>query len=384
MFRHPPRTKRSKQENTMELFEMKQSVARSSAKLEQLGVSLDLEGKKAKVEENNELMNAADFWEDQKKAQRIIKETNQMKALIETHASLKNALDDLNDGLAELSVSFDEDMNALIEEEFTETMKNFDSFEIQVLLSGEYDNHNAILEIHPGAGGTEAMDWASMLYRMYMRWAERKGYKITLMDYQEGEEAGMKSCSVLLEGPMAYGYLKAEAGVHRLVRISPFDSNARRHTSFASVEVMPQFEDDAEIEIDDKDLEVITMRSSGAGGQHINKTDSAVRMTHKPTGIVVFCQTQRSQLQNREACINMLKSKLLQLRIKENEARAAAVRGEVKANEWGSQIRSYVFHPYSMVKDLRTGYEVGNIQGVMDGDLDGFIDSYLRSQIKSE
>ena len=368
----------------MELFEMKQSVARSSAKLEQLGVSLDLEGKKAKVEENNELMNAADFWEDQKKAQRIIKETNQMKALIETHASLKNALDDLNDGLAELSVSFDEDMNALIEEEYTETMKNFDSFEIQVLLSGEYDNHNAILEIHPGAGGTEAMDWASMLYRMYMRWAERKGYKITLMDYQEGEEAGMKSCSVLLEGPMAYGYLKAEAGVHRLVRISPFDSNARRHTSFASVEVMPQFEDDAEIEIDDKDLEVITMRSSGAGGQHINKTDSAVRMTHKPTGIVVFCQTQRSQLQNREACINMLKSKLLQLRIKENEARAAAVRGEVKANEWGSQIRSYVFHPYSMVKDLRTGYEVGNIQGVMDGDLDGFIDSYLRSQIKSE
>ena len=384
MFRHPPRTKRSKQENTMELFEMKQSVARSSAKLEQLGVSLDLEGKKAKVEENNELMNAADFWEDQKKAQRIIKETNQMKALIETHASLKSALDDLNDGLAELSVSFDEDMNALIEEEFTETMKNFDSFEIQVLLSGEYDNHNAILEIHPGAGGTEAMDWASMLYRMYMRWAERKGYKITLMDYQEGEEAGMKSCSVLLEGPMAYGYLKAEAGVHRLVRISPFDSNARRHTSFASVEVMPQFEDDAEIEIDDKDLEVITMRSSGAGGQHINKTDSSVRMTHKPTGIVVFCQTQRSQLQNREACINMLKSKLLQLRIKENEARAAAVRGEVKANEWGSQIRSYVFHPYSMVKDLRTGYEVGNIQGVMDGDLDGFIDSYLRSQIKSE
>lgn len=327
-------------------------------------------------------MNAADFWSDQKKAQKIIRETNQMKGLLETYEGLKAGLSDLSEGIAELSSSFDPDMNEIIEEEYTDVMKKFDAFEIQVLLSGEYDNHNAILEIHPGAGGTEAMDWASMLYRMYMRWAERHGYKITLMDYQEGEEAGMKSCSVLIEGPMAYGYLKAENGVHRLVRISPFDSNARRHTSFASVEVMPQFEDDVEIEIDDKDLEVITMRSSGAGGQHINKTDSAVRMTHKPTGIVVFCQTQRSQLQNREACLNMLKSKLLQLKIRENEERAAAVRGEVKANEWGSQIRSYVFHPYSMVKDLRTSFETGNIQAVMDGDLDGFIDSYLRSQIQ--
>ena len=221
-----------------------------------------------------------------------------------------------------------------------------------------------------------------MLYRMYTRWAERKGYKITVLDYEEGEEAGMKSCSVQIEGPMAYGYLKAENGVHRLVRISPFDANARRHTSFASVEVMPEFEDDLDIEIDEKDLEVITMRSSGAGGQHINKTDSAVRMTHKPTGITVFCQTQRSQLQNREACMNMLKSKLLQLKIQENEKKMAEIKGEVKANEWGSQIRSYVFQPYTMVKDLRTGYNVGNIQGVMDGDLDGFIYSYLRSKIQ--
>ena len=327
-------------------------------------------------------MNAADFWNDQKRAQKIIRETNQLKGLLDTYESLSAGLSDLAEGISELSVSFDPDMNEIIEEEYTDVMKKFDAFEIQVLLSGEYDNHNAILEIHPGAGGTEAMDWASMLYRMYMRWAERHGYKITLMDYQEGEEAGMKSCSVLIEGPMAYGYLKAENGVHRLVRISPFDSNARRHTSFASVEVMPQFEDDVDIEIDDKDLDVITMRSSGAGGQHINKTDSAVRMTHKPTGIVVFCQTQRSQLQNREACLNMLKSKLLQLKIRENEERAAAVRGEVKANEWGSQIRSYVFHPYSMVKDLRTAHETGKIQAVMDGDLDGFIDSYLRSQIQ--
>ena len=329
-------------------------------------------------------MAEADFWNDQKKAQKIIRESNQLKALIETHHSLTDAFSELSEGISELSSSFDEDMNELISEEYTETMKKFEEFEIQVLLSSPYDDHNAILEIHPGAGGTEAMDWASMLYRMYMRWAERKGFKIELMDYQEGEEAGMKSCSVLIQGPMAYGYLKAESGVHRLVRISPFDSNARRHTSFASVEIMPEFEDDLEIEIDDKDLEVITMRASGAGGQHINKTDSAVRMTHIPSGITVFCQSQRSQIQNREACLNMLKSKLLQLKIRENEERAAAVRGEVKANEWGSQIRSYVFAPYTMVKDLRTGYEAGNVQAIMDGEIDGFIDSYLRSMIKAD
>ena len=329
-------------------------------------------------------MAEADFLNDQKKAQKIIRESNQSKALIETHHSLTDSFAELGEGISELSSSFDEDMNELISEEYVETMKKFEEFEIQVLLSGPYDDHNAILEIHPGAGGTEAMDWAAMLYRMYMRWAERKGFKIELMDYQEGEEAGMKSCSVLIQGPMAYGYLKAESGVHRLVRISPFDSNARRHTSFASVEIMPEFEDDLEIEIDDKDLEVITMRASGAGGQHINKTDSAVRMTHIPSGITVFCQSQRSQIQNREACLNMLKSKLLQLKIRENEERAAAVRGEVKANEWGSQIRSYVFAPYTMVKDLRTGYEAGNVQAIMDGEIDGFIDSYLRSMIKAD
>ena len=274
-----------------------------------LATLFDLEGKEKRLAENNALMAEADFWNDQKKAQKIIRESNQLKALIETHHSLTNAFAELSEGISELSSSFDEDMNELISEEYTETMKKFEEFEIQVLLSSPYDDHNAILEIHPGAGGTEAMDWASMLYRMYMRWAERKGFKIELMDYQEGEEAGMKSCSVLIQGPMAYGYLKAESGVHRLVRISPFDSNARRHTSFASVEIMPEFEDDLEIEIDDKDLDIITMRASGAGGQHINKTDSAVRMTHIPTGITVFCQSQRSQIQNREACLNMLKSK---------------------------------------------------------------------------
>jgi len=216
---------------------------------------------------------------------------------------------------------------------------------------------------------------------MYCRWAERRGFKVTVLDYQEGEEAGIKSCSILIEGPMAYGYLKAEKGVHRLVRISPFDAAGRRHTSFTSVDVMPQFEDDVDITIDPQDLDIITMRASGAGGQHINKTDSAVRMTHKPTGIVVTCQTERSQIQNRERCMNMLKSKLYQLRIEEQEKKLSAIKGEQKAIEWGSQIRSYVFCPYTMVKDLRTGYEVGNIQSVMDGDLDGFIFTYLRSQI---
>ena len=342
----------------------------------------DLAGKQEKIRENEEKMNAADFWNDQKKAQVLIRETNGLRSLVDKYGQLKEALAGLDESLDELKESFDPDLKDLVEEEYAETMEKFESYEIDVLLSGPYDSHAAILEIHPGAGGTEAMDWASMLYRMYGRWAERKGYKMTVLNYLDGEEAGLKSCSVLVEGPMAYGYLKAENGVHRLVRISPFDSNARRHTSFASVEVMPQFEDDIEIEIDEKDLEVITMRSSGAGGQHINKTDSAVRMTHKPTGITVFCQTQRSQLQNRESCMNMLKSKLLQLKIEEQAKKMADIKGEVKANEWGSQIRSYVFCPYTMVKDLRTGYEVGNIQSVMDGDLDGFIYSYLRSQIQ--
>lgn len=342
----------------------------------------DLASKKEKIAENEKVMNEPGFWDDQKKAQALIRSTNSMRSLLENYEALKKELNDLNDSVNELSATFDDELAEMVNEEYSEVQKKFDDFEIQVLLSGPYDDHNAILEIHPGAGGTEAMDWAGMLYRMYTRYAERKGYKVTVLDYQEGEEAGMKSCSIKIEGPMAYGYLKSESGVHRLVRISPFDANARRHTSFASVEVMPEFEDDMEITIDDKDIDVITMRSSGAGGQHINKTDSAVRITHKPTGIVVFCQTQRSQLQNKEQCMEMLKSKLLQLKIKEQEQRAAEVRGEVKANEWGSQIRSYVFQPYTMVKDARTQHEEGNIQAVMDGDLDEFIYSYLRSRIQ--
>lgn len=342
----------------------------------------DFDQKHQQVQANEAKMAEADFWNDQKKAQSIIRETNTLKGLIDNFTKLTQQFQDLNESLDELKESLDEEWKELVEEEYKGAMQQLEEYEIQVLLSGPYDQHNAIMEIHPGAGGTEAMDWAEMLYRMYVRYAERKGYKIKVLNYLEGEEAGIKSCSILLEGPMAYGYLKAENGVHRLVRISPFDSNARRHTSFCSIEVIPQFEDDVNIEVDEKDLEVITMRASGAGGQHINKTDSAVRMTHKPTGIVVTCQTERSQIQNRERCLNMLKSKLLQRKIEENAKMMANIKGEQKANEWGSQIRSYVFCPYTMVKDLRTGYEVGNIQSVMDGDLDGFIYSYLRSEIQ--
>lgn len=314
----------------------------------------------------------------------MIKEYNANRDLLAKYSQNKNAITDFLESLDELTKNYDAELFELLNEEFPEVNNNFEQFEMQVLLSNDYDHSNAILEIHPGAGGTESQDWAAMLFRMYQRYAQKNGYGFEVLDYQDGDEAGMKSCSVLIKGDLAYGYLKGESGVHRLVRISPFDSAGRRHTSFASVEVSPEFNDEIDIVIEDKDLEIDTMRSSGAGGQHINKTDSAVRMTHKPTGITVFSQTQRSQIQNRENCMNMLKSKLLQLKIREQEERMRNIKGEVKANEWGSQIRSYVFAPYTMVKDLRTGHEVGNIQSVMDGDLDGFIDSYLRSQISGD
>ena len=337
---------------------------------------------KQKADELEEKTTQADFWADQQNSGKILREIKQLKDKIAAYESLvKKHADtwDLNElAIEEADESFTEEILA----DVAEIEKIQSQMRIEVLLSGEYDKNNAILELHPGAGGTESMDWAGMLYRMYSRWAEKKGFKITVLDFQEGEEAGVKSCSLLIEGDLAYGYLKAEKGVHRLVRISPFDSSGRRHTSFASLDVMPQFSDDIEIVIEEKDLDVITMRASGAGGQHINKTDSAVRMTHKPTGIVVSCQTERSQIQNRERCLNMLKSKLYQRMIEEQEAKLAEIRGEQKNIEWGSQIRSYVFCPYTMVKDHRTNYEMGSVQNVMDGDLDGFIFSYLKSQIK--
>lgn len=321
------------------------------------------------------------FWDNPQKAQGLIQETNALRYLVEEHQKLLNKVSSLVESSEEMKQVFDEELIGLLEEELKETMKEFDSFEMLVLLSQPYDKNNVILELHPGAGGTESQDWAQMLYRMYSRWAENKGYKVSVLDYQDGEEAGLKSCSILIEGYMAYGYLKAEKGVHRLVRISPFDSSGRRHTSFASVDIMPQFNDDIEIIIEEKDLDITTMRASGAGGQHVNTTDSAVRMVHIPTGITVTCQTERSQIKNRERCLNMLKSKLYQRMIEEQLEKVNQIKGEQKSIEWGSQIRSYVFCPYTMVKDHRTGVEVGNVQKVMDGEIDEFIFGYLKSQL---
>ena len=346
-----------------------------------MALLFDLDQKQKQIEENETRMSEENFWSDTKKAQRIIQETNSLKNIIATYQRVDKAFKMIQDNLDELKDAYDDQMLQLVEEDYLNITKTFEEFEIEVLLSQPYDKSNAILELHPGAGGTESQDWCQMLYRMYCRYAEKKGYKVTVLDYQDGDEAGIKSCSILIEGYMAYGYLKAEKGVHRLIRISPFDAGGRRHTSFASVDVMPEFNNEIEIDMSENDLEVTTMRASGAGGQHINKTDSAVRMLHKPSGIVVSCQTERSQIQNRERCLNMLKSKLYQQMIEKQQQEINAIKGEQKAIEWGSQIRSYVFCPYTMVKDLRTGYETADVDGVMDGDLDAFIFSYLKSQI---
>jgi peptide chain release factor 2 len=342
----------------------------------------DLDQKLKKIEELDAQSLEPDFWSDQKKAQQTIRTRNSLKDITDSYESLHTSLLSLNETADELKAGFDEELMELAEEEYKEVEPLLDQFEIKVLLSHEYDQSNAILEIHPGAGGTESCDWASMLYRMYTRYAEKKGYKVTVLDYQPGDEAGLKSATLLVEGDKAYGYLKGEKGVHRLVRISPFDAGARRHTSFASLDVMPQFNDEIEIEIKPEDLIIETKRASGAGGQHINKTDSAIRMVHKPTGIVATCQSGRSQIQNREEALRILKSRLYQLEIEEQEKKIAALKGEMKANEWGSQIRSYVMHPYSLVKDVRTGVETSQVQNVMDGDLDDFIFAYLKSQVQ--
>lgn len=342
----------------------------------------DLASKEEEIKKLDEQMLAPDFWNDQRGAQSVIRRRNSIKDIIDSYNALYDELASLDETADELKTNFDEELMMMAEEEYAQTAKKFEDFEVKVLLSHEYDNSNAILEIHPGAGGTESCDWAGMLYRMYTRYAEKHGYKVSVLDYLPGEEAGIKSVTFLVEGEKAYGYLKSEKGVHRLVRISPFDSGARRHTSFASLEVMPQFNEEIEIEIKPEDLIIETKRASGAGGQHINKTDSAIRMVHKPTGIVATCQSGRSQIQNREEALRILKSRLYQREIEEQEKKIAALKGEQAANEWGSQIRNYVLHPYSLVKDVRTGYETSQVQSVLDGDLDGFIFAYLKSQIQ--
>jgi peptide chain release factor 2 len=326
-------------------------------------------------------MSHPSFWDDNEAAQKVIGEVNVLKDAVTKVTSLEGIAEDLQT-LVELIVEEkDESMLPELEEGITDLIQKVDDFELELLLSEPHDKNNAILELHPGAGGTESQDWAEMLLRMYTRWAEAKGFKVETLDYLPGEEAGVKSVTLLIKGHNAYGFLKAEKGVHRLVRISPFDSSGRRHTSFASCHVVPELDDDTEIEIRSEDLKIDTYRASGAGGQHINTTDSAVRITHVPTGIVVTCQSERSQIKNRERAMKILKGRLYEKRQEEHEAEMAKLRGEQKDIGWGSQIRSYVFHPYSMVKDHRTNEETGNIQAVMDGDLDAFINAYLRMQL---
>lgn len=369
-------------------------------------VLFDVAGLEQQLKELEDQTTNPEFWNDSANSGKILKQINNIKSKTENYKKIKENLQyilELNDlvyeeikempaGAELLKSSFlldgeqenikkDSDLYAEIKEvlEETESLENnIEKLEISTLLSGKYDSNNAILTIHPGAGGTEAQDWAEMLYRMYTRWASQNGYDIKELDYLDGEEAGIKSVTFLVSGEYAYGYLKGEMGVHRLVRISPFDAGGRRHTSFASLEVLPEIAEDIEIDINPDDLRVDTYRSSGAGGQHINKTSSAIRITHIPTNIVVTCQSERSQIQNRETAMKMLKSKLLNLKEKENKEKIEDLKGVQMDIAWGSQIRSYVFCPYTLVKDHRTNYETGNVQAVMDGDLNGFIDSYLK------
>lgn len=303
-----------------------------------------------------------------------------MKDKLGKYNNIKAQWDDLN---VLLELGIDEDDDSVIEEiaqGLKELEKNLDELKLETLLDGIYDKNNAIIALHPGAGGTEAQDWAEMLLRLYTRWAEKRGYNVKILDYLEGDEAGIKSVTLLVEGENAYGYAKCEKGIHRLVRISPFDASGRRHTSFASVDVMPDIEDDKEIEINQEDLRIDTYRAGGAGGQHVNKTESAVRITHNPTGIVVQCQNERSQHQNKDTAMKMLKAKLAELKEREQKEKIEELKGNQKEIAWGSQIRSYVFHPYNMVKDHRTNYEVGNVDSVMDGNIDGFINEYLKQK----
>ena len=345
-------------------------------------IHFDLPAKKQAINELTAESESENFWNDARHAQSIINKLNALKDVVSAYEKLDAAFASMEETAAILKSEMDAELFELFEEEYHEAEDAFEKFEMKVLLSHEYDHSSAILELHPGAGGTESQDWAEMLYRMYSRWAQSKGYKCTVLDYLDGEEAGLKSVSLLIEGDLAYGYLKAEKGVHRLVRISPFDSSGRRHTSFASIDVIPELDDTIEIDIKPEDLRIDTYRASGAGGQHINKTDSAVRITHIPTGTVVTCQSQRSQIQNREQAMMMLKSKLFALMEEKQAKELKEIQGEQKEIAWGSQIRSYVLHPYSLVKDNRSLYESNNPKDVLDGNLDDFIYAYLKSRIQ--
>ena len=345
-------------------------------------IHFDVENKEKELKELESKTTENDFWNDTDNSSKVLKQINSLKSKVEGFKKLNNELNNLLEMSELLQAEEDEELaKELLKSTYT-LEKDIEKLEITTLLSGKYDNNNAILTIHPGAGGTEAQDWAEMLYRMYTRWANANGYEVKELDYLEGDEAGLKSVTFSVNGDYAYGYLKGEMGVHRLVRISPFDAGGRRHTSFASVEVLPEITDDIELDINPDDIKMDVYRSSGAGGQHINKTSSAVRLTHIPTGIIVACQTERSQFQNRDTAMKMLKSKLLNLKEKEQKDTIDELKGIQMDIAWGSQIRSYVFCPYTLVKDHRTNYEVGNVQAVMDGDLNEFIDSYLKFNLE--
>ena len=364
--------------HTMEISDIRNELEAMAKRLENYRASLNLTEKEARIAELENEMTYPDFWDNQEKAQKVIDESNGLKAMVDKYQDLANQHEDGEVTLELIKEEPDAEMQEELGESIQALKKEFDDFELEILLNGPYDANNAILELHPGAGGTESQDWASMLLRMYQRFADKQGWKVETVDYLPGEEAGVKSVTLRIVGHNAYGYLKAEKGIHRLVRISPFDSSGRRHTSFVSCDVMPEFDDDIEIEVRTEDLRIDTYRASGAGGQHINTTDSAVRITHVPTGVVVSCQTERSQIKNRESAMKMLKAKLYQRELDEQQRKLDEIRGEKTDIGWGSQIRSYVFHPYSMVKDHRTNHEVGNTSGVMDGDVMPFIDAYLR------
>ena len=355
----------------------KQKLRDLGPELDKLSAALDIESAKQEAARLEDETAQDGFWNDLERSQKVQMRLKQLQNKITRQEKLISSWEDLTT-LCEMGQEEDDaDILEELRSEFAELEERVEETRMTTLLSGEYDNSNAILQFHAGAGGTEAQDWAQMLYRMYTRWAERHGFVYKILDYEEGDEAGIKSAAISIEGENAYGLLKSENGVHRLVRVSPFDANARRQTSFAAIEVMPELENDDSVEIREEDIEMQVYRASGAGGQHVNKTSSAVRLIHKPTGIVVASQQERSQFQNKDNCMKMLRAKLLELKAQQHAEKISDIKGVQMKIEWGSQIRSYVFMPYQMVKDTRTGYETSNIDGVMDGDLDGFLNAYL-------
>ncbi|WP_303817127.1 peptide chain release factor 2 [Selenomonas ruminantium] len=366
------------------LEDLKPRLGELKEKLDNMGNSLEIPVKEEKIAELEYKMGEPTFWDDAEAAQKINQELADLKSGVDKYKELVGKHEDaetlLEMGLEEDDQSMEDDIKAVLDE----VAEGLEALQLEVLLSGPYDGNNAILTLHAGAGGTEAQDWTQMLLRMYGRWAERHGFTVETADLLPGDEAGVKSATLFIKGHNAYGFLKSEKGVHRLVRISPFDANARRHTSFSACDIMPEIDDAVEVDINMADVRVDTYRASGAGGQHINKTSSAVRMTHEPTGIVVQCQNERSQLQNREQCLKMLRAKLFELEMEKKEAELAKLEGDQQNIEWGSQIRSYVFQPYTMVKDHRTSQETGNVQAVMDGDIDPFIRAFLAAKANHE